>query len=219
MTPEQVTAELAGELPPATLVTGPGAGALVFEACADHGWEFRFDLNAEAARQVREGSWLLPADGLRVTALFLDKASAQVQNMLLKVLEEPPPGTRFVLAAERWPLDTVVSRCRVLVVGQEVTGEVADPRDKAAVATVLRAARSGQSVLLAQTLRNWVPAQARLLTVWAAEATSGQWKVFGSDTAPGVSAEQAMRLLTELTRYHGAKLGALVALESVFSQG
>jgi hypothetical protein len=176
-------------------------------------------LSPADVRQLRENVWLLPARGVRVVALCLDKASVQVQNMLLKVLEEPPSGTRFVLTGERRPLDTVVSRCRVLVVGQEAAEGETDPRDKAAVATALRAARSGQTALLAQALRGWVPAQAKLLTVWAAEAASGQWKAFGPDTVPGVSTDQAMRLLTELARYPGAKLGALVALETVFSQG
>lgn len=216
MTPEQVIADLAGDLAPATLVLGPGAWALVTQAAGPE-WLTGTDLSAADARQLRGNVWLLPSRGVRVVALCLDKATAQVQNMLLKMLEEPAPGTSFVLAAERRPLPTVVSRCRVLVAGREAAEEPADPRDKAAVATVLRAARSGQSVLLAQTLRNWLPAQARLLAVWAGEAASGQWGVFDTGTAPGVSSDQAMRLLTELARYPGAKMGALVALEAVFS--
>ncbi len=178
------------------------------------------DLDAATARMLRGLAWLLPASaGERVMALDLRTASEQVQNMLLKILEEPPEQTKFVLAAERRPLLTVVSRCRVLVVGREPGEESADPRDKAAVATALRAARTGQTLLLSQNLRNWVPSQAKLLTVWAAEAVSGRWHVFGPDTAPGVSADQAMRLLTELARCPGTKLGALVALDAVFSQG
>lgn len=218
MTPEQVIAELAGDLAPATLVLGPGSWPLVTRAAGSE-WLTGGDLSPADVRQLRENVWLLPARGVRVVALCLDKASEQVQNMLLKLLEEPPDSTRLVLAAERRPLPTVVSRCRVLVTGQEVAGEAADPRDKAAVATALRAARSGQAVLLAQALRNWLPVQAKLLAVWAAEAASGQWKVFDASTAPGVSADQAVRLLTELARYPGAKLSALVALETVFSSG
>jgi DNA polymerase III delta subunit-like protein len=218
MTPEQVITELAGELPPATLVLGPGTWGLVSRVAGPE-WLTGTDLTAPDVRQLRENVWLLPVRGVRVVALCLDKAAEQVQNMLLKVLEEPAPGTSFVLAAERRPLPTVVSRCRVLVAGQEVAGEAADPRDKAAVATVLRAARSGQATLLAQTMRGWLPVQAKLLSVWAAEAVSGQWSVFEPGTAPGVSAGQALALLTELARYPGAKTGALVALESVFSPG
>jgi hypothetical protein len=218
MTPEQVIAELAGDLPPATLVLGPGAWPLVSSVVLDS-WVVIPKLNAEAARIVRHSSHLMAARGTREVAVNLDGATEQAQNMLLKVLEEPPASTRFVLAAERRPLSTVVSRCRVLVAGREEAGEPADARDVAAVATALRAARSGQVPLLAQVLRNWLPAQGKLLAVWAAEAVSGQWETFSPDTAPGVSAGQATRLLTELARYPGAKLGALVALEAVFSQG
>lgn len=218
MTPDQVLAELAGSLPPATLVLGPGSWPLVTLAAGPE-WLLRYDLSAGDARQVRESVWLLPCGNLRVVALCLDKASQQVQNMLLKILEEPPASTRFVLAAESRPLPTVLSRCRVLVLGGGPAAEPPDARDKAAVAAVLRAARSGQAALLARSLRDWLPAQARLLGQWAAEAASGQWRVFGPDTAPGVSPEQAMRLLAELARYAGTRLGALAALSAVFSPG
>jgi hypothetical protein len=219
VTPEQVIAELAGDLAPATLVLGPGSWPLVARAAAPH-WMYQLDLSADDVRRLRGTAMLLPTSaGERVMALRLAGASEQAQNMLLKVLEQPPASTKFVLAAERRPLPTVVSRCRVLIAGQEEAGDAPDPRDKAAVATALRAARSGQSVLLAQTLRGWLPAQAKLLALWAAEAASGQWRMFEEGTVPGVSAEQALALLSELARYPGAKLGALAALESVFSPG
>jgi hypothetical protein len=216
MTPEQVIAGLAGDLPPAALVLGPGAWSLV-TGIAGPEWLTGCDLSAGDVRQLQVNVWLLPDRGVRVVALGLDKATAQVQNMLLKVLEEAPASTSFVLAAERRPLPTVTSRCRVLVLGREAVAEPPDPKDRAAVATALRAARSGQSALLVQALRNWLPAQARLLSVWAAEAVSGEWQVFDAGTAPGVSAGQAVRLLTELARYPGARLGTLAALEAVFS--
>jgi hypothetical protein len=218
MTPEQVIAGLAGDLPPATLVLGPGSWSLVTRA-AGPDWITGSGLSAGDVRQLRENVWLLPSRGVRVAGLCLDGASAQVQNMLLKVLEEPPPGTRFVLAAESRPLPTVVSRCRVLVLGGEDAREPASAQDKTAVATVIRAARSRQTALLAQNLRNWVPAQARLLAVWAGEAASGRWVVFGPDTVPGVSPGQALRLLAELARYQPTRLGVLVALDAVFSPG
>jgi DNA polymerase III, delta subunit len=219
MTPYEVRAALAGELPPATLVLGPGAWDVV-DGPGGLGADIHHrSLTAELARDVCAVAAWMPTGDRTVITLNLGGASAQVQNMLLKVLEEPPESTRFVLAAESRPLPTIVSRCRVLVLGREAEAEPADARDKAAVTTALRAARSGQAPLLAQALRTWVPAQAALLATWAAEAVSGQWAVFGPGTAPGVSAEQAMRLLTELARYRGAKLGTMAALEAVFSPG
>jgi hypothetical protein len=227
VTPEQVRAALAGDLPAATLVTGPGSGALVFYASAGRGWDFRFDLDAAAARQVREDACRSVPSGLRVIALNLDGASERVQNMLLKVLEEPPETTRFVLAASERPLATVVSRCRVLVLGLTVPEPAtASAEDVAAVGTVIRAARTRQPALLYQTVRGWgknMPAgqqcePARLLSAWAAEALSGQWRVFGPDLAPGVRPELAYRLLAELSKSPGSRLAAAVALETVFRQ-
>lgn len=218
MTPEQVRAALAGELPPATLVVGPGAAALVFQACTDHGWAFRWELDAAAAREVWAEAGMAPLRGLRIIALNLANASAQVQNMLLKVLEKPSADTRFILAAERRPLPTVLSRCRTLVLGQAQEVEQPDPKDVTAVGAAIKAARARRPGLLAQTARTWLPAHARLLSAWAAEAATGRWQVFDPDFAPGVSRDQALRLLAELARYPGARLGAVVALDRVFCQ-
>jgi hypothetical protein len=216
VTPEQVRAELAGDLAPSTLVLGSGAGVLVSGVCAGHGWAYRDGLNAEAARQVRDEAWFSPLDGLRVTALCMDGASARVQNMLLKTLEEPPAGTRFVLAAGAWPLPTVVSRCRVLVLGQAVAdAEVPDDRDLAAVGSALRMARAGERPALARAIRAWSPACPVLLVTWAAEAASGRWAVFSPGFAAGTGQDQAVRLLAELSRWGTARIGLQVALDRV----
>jgi DNA polymerase III, delta subunit len=226
MTPDQVQFQLAGELAPATLVTGPGAGLLVAGQAGALGWTLWYDLSAAEARQVREEACLAPVSGLRVTALVLDGASDRVQDMLLKVLEEPPEATRFVLASTGRPLPTVVSRCRVLVLGPGEPEAVAAAADVAAVGAVIRAARARQPSVLYPAVRGWwkdaapgkEPEPFRLLRAWAAEAASGRWRVFSPDLAPGVSPQRAVRLLAELARYPGSRLAPAVALETVFSQ-
>lgn len=227
MTPEQVLAQLSGELPPATLVTGSGAGLVVAGLAGACGWTLWYDLSAADARQVREEACLAAPSGLRVIVLNLDGASEQVQNMLLKVLEEHPVTTRFVLTAARRPLPTVVSRCRVLVLGQSGPEAVtATAADIAAVGTAIRAARARQPSVLYPVVRGWwksaapgkEPEPVRLLRAWSAEAASGRWQVFSPGLAPGVSPERAVRLLAELARYPGSRLGPAVALETVFSQ-
>lgn len=219
MTPEQVLAALAeDDLPPATLVLGPGAWPLVGKA-AGPDWLFRLDLSAGDAREVRDSAvWFPVHEGLRVFALSLDRASEQVQNMLLAILEDPPPGTCFVLAATERPLDTVVSRCRVLVLGAARPAPARlDPADSAAVAAALRAASSGHGPALAAAVRGWQASRVQVLAAWAAEAASGRWLRFAPGYAPGVSTAQALSLLTELSRYApGTRLGAHAALERVF---
>jgi hypothetical protein len=227
MTPEQVLVQLAGDLPPATLVTGSGAGLVVAGLAGASGWTFWYDLSAADARQVREEASLAAPSGLRVIMLSLDGASDRVQDMLLKVLEEPPETTRFVLAATRSPLPTVVSRCRVLVLGAgEPEAVTAAAADIAAVGIAIRAARARQPSVLYQVVRDWrknaapgkEPEPVRLLRAWSAEAASGRWRVFSPHLAPGVSADRAVKLLAELARYPGSRLGPAVALETVFSQ-
>jgi DNA polymerase III delta subunit-like protein len=218
MTPDQVRAALAGDLPPATLVLGPGAWDVVGGGPPDPDWIRRRDLDADMARQVCEVAGWASVRGRQVFALNLDGASRQVQDMLLKVLEEPPATTRFVLTATSAVLLTVRSRCRVLVLsGQPPVPD--DARERTAVGTAIQAARSGQAGLLAQAVRGWEPAHARLLASWAAEAATGRWRRFSPDFAPGVQVSQALQLAAELGRYQGARLGALVALERVFCAG
>lgn len=219
MTPDQVRAQLAADLPPATLVVGPGAWRLVSAAADVPGWLMKWDLSAADARQVRESAWLLTPDGdARIVAIGLDGTSHHVQNMLLKVLEETGPETRFVLAAESRPLATVVSRCRVLALGG-VTGGDAAPDDVAQVTAALRAARTGNMALTARAVREWRAPHAVLLALWAAEAMSGRWHTFSASSVPGVSVVQAQNLLVELSRYPGARTAPLAALSQVFSQG
>jgi DNA polymerase III, delta subunit len=225
VTPEQVRTALSGELAPATLVLGPGAWDLVTTG-RELDWAFRRDLDVAMAREVCEMAGWAPARYRRVLALNLDGASDQVQNILLKVLEEPPRTTRFVLAAEgKPPLPTVASRCRVLVLGhgQPEAVQVADS-DKAAVGVAVRAAVARQVPELSQAVRGWwkdakpgeAPAQVRLLETWAAEAATGQWQVFEPGLAPEVSPDQALHLLSELARSRGSRLGPVVALQQVF---
>ena len=218
MTPEQVQARLAYDLPPATLVLGPRAWQEVCRCARGH-WMLQPDLDARTTRMLSGLAWLLPTSGgERVMALNLAGASTQVQNMLLKTLEEPPESTRFVLAAEKPPLPTVMSRCRVLQLGGRLD-DPPSPEDAALVASVLRAARTGNTALAARAVREWSPRHAALLSRWAAEAASGRWRAFSAAAVPGVSASQARQLLTELSRYPGARNGPLAALSQVFGQG
>lgn len=217
MTPDQVLAALAGDLPPATLVLGDGAWPLVGQA-AGPDWLLKWDLAASDARRVRESVFLLPLDGLRVIALCLDKASDQVLNMLLAMLEDPPTGTRFVLAATERPLDTVVSRCWLLPLAAAVAAPVPPPAAEVnVVAAAVKAACGGSPQALTAVLRGWQPVHARWLAAWAAEVAAGRYRLFAPGLVPGVTRSQAVNLLAELSRHRtGTRLAAHVSLERAF---
>lgn len=218
MKPEDVRCQLAGYLPPATLVTGPGAWDLV-TSVAGIDWSMHWDLDAAGARGIRQAAYMMPPGRRRVFAVNLDGTSWLVQNILLKAVEEPPPTTRFVLAKADLPVKTLVGRCRVLVLSGSADQPAADPRDMASVGTAIKAARARNAPLLAQVVRNWTAAHVRLLETWAAEAASGRWQTFGPDFAPGVEPAQAWQLVAEMGLWHGTRLGPMVALDKVFSQG
>jgi DNA polymerase III, delta subunit len=72
--------------------------------CLDH-------LTAAGARDVGALARTAPLGEVRGFILRLDGATAQATNILLKVLEEPEAGVRFLLVASGPVLPTVVSRC------------------------------------------------------------------------------------------------------------
>lgn len=112
-------------LPHASLLTGPdsiGKRTLAWHVVQHWGVPeyavLQVSLDAAAARTVVQfaGS-AMPARPFKVAILDLTGASEQAQNVLLKVLEEPPPGIRFILLSSRRPLPTIVSRCVVYRLG------------------------------------------------------------------------------------------------------
>ena len=234
MTPDQVRAQLAGSLSPATLVRGADAWELAASAAAPD-WQVYEALDIAAVHKILSTAWLLPsAAGARVYLLNLDAASLQVQNALLKVLEEPLSTTRFVLAAsaDALVLPTIASRCRQLPLARSRALPAIDVKARASVAAAVSAAREGRHAELAALVRGWwaeppppplaghsQPTAQRLLAAWAAEAASGRWRWFDPDFAPGVEPVQALRLLAELARCPGARLGPTTALDRAFRGG
>jgi hypothetical protein len=217
MDAEAACARLSASLPPAVLLLGPGsreAGERLWEAHGGPYGQVVTWLGAEEARAVREAAWVLPPSGFKVFFICLDRSSAQAQNILLKTLEEPPDSARFLLSAAAPPLETVISRCVVLAVG--TAAAVPDARVRASVSTAVRAAQAGQAALLEQALRGWEPAHAAELRAWAAEAAAGRWRSFDDGFAPGVTARQALAVLSVLSSFEGARTAAVVALERAF---
>lgn len=128
---EDVRAILERELPPVTLLLGPkstGKTTLARHLAAKHHpgrqpWYYD-RLSAGLAREIVESapvrySWL------DIRIIDLDNSTEASQNILLKVLEEPPPHCRFILVASRYPLATVVSRSRVFGTGLLTDEQVA----------------------------------------------------------------------------------------------
>ena len=218
MTPEAAREMLCLHLPQAVLLLGPGAWELGLGVGFVYGLQESVPvLDAETARRVRDEAQFTPPHPPLVYLIGLDRAGQPAQNMLLKLLEEPPSWTRFILAASREPLKTIVSRCHVMPLGAEPERQEGDSRVRGQVATAVRAARNGSQQLLSQALRGWSPEHSQVLQDWAYEAAAGRWRQFDDGFAPGVTPRQALSLLELLTRYSSSRLGSLVALSEAFS--
>lgn len=84
------------------------------------------ELTAPRAREIRDFVMQAPLSGGQAFVLAeLDGAAEQAQNILLKVLEEPPPCARFLLVASRPVLPTITSRCITVRFGLLTDGQVA----------------------------------------------------------------------------------------------
>jgi DNA polymerase III, delta subunit len=221
MTPEQVHEALRGDLPPVVLLVGPGSFQLAIELAGRYGTigtEIT-DLSAENARSVVATAHMAPAFGAiaRPYVIVLDGASDQALNILLKVLEEPPPTARFLLCALRRPIPTIVSRAQLFALGpRDDDGDDREVRGE--VTAAVKAAVAGQHGVLGTLVRAWTPKHTAVLGAWAAEAASGRWDRYGPDSVPA-SGAQALRILEVLTRYSGARTAAPVALLRVLAPG
>jgi DNA polymerase-3 subunit delta' len=80
------------------------------------------DMGIDAVRDAVETAGYRPFEGRRRVFVFddADRMSGEIQNSLLKTLEEPPPSSSFVLVAGRPELllPTVRSRCPMLRFGR-----------------------------------------------------------------------------------------------------
>lgn len=218
MTPEDARQALSLYLPPVVLLLGPGAWELGLGVGFAYGLQESIPvLDAEAARRIRDQAQYIPPHPPLVYLIGLDRAGQAAQNMLLKLLEEPPSWTRFILTAATEPLKTIVSRCQVMPLTAEPAARESDSRVRGQVATAVRAARNSSQQLLAQALKGWGPEHSQVLQDWAYEAAAQRWRQFDAGFAPGVTPLQALALLELLTKYAGSRLGPLVALAEVFS--
>lgn len=126
---EAVRRELEEHLPPVTLLLGPpsiGKTALAEHLVRYHRLrEFAVPLlTAANARDVVNTAPVMVAG--KCFVVNLDTATATAQNILLKVLEEPPEHARFILVSSVIPLPTVVSRSVVYRLAPLTPGQLAE---------------------------------------------------------------------------------------------
>lgn len=134
------TARLAleSDLPPVTLLLGPksiGKTTLARHLAGQPGQNAIYyeHLSAGVARSIVQGAPIRYTK-IDVRVIDLDNSTEAAQNILLKVLEEPPPHCRFILVASRAPLLTVLSRARVYRLGLLTDGQVAQVLEQSGVA-------------------------------------------------------------------------------------
>lgn len=125
---EAVRGELEAALPSVTLFIGPrgiGKTTLALHLVRHHGYRLIYheSLSAERARHIVQDA---PVKGW-TNAYVIDLASATEasQNILLKVLEEPPGHCRFLLMSSAPPLTTIMSRSRTFQLGLLTDEQVA----------------------------------------------------------------------------------------------
>lgn len=115
---DRILGALRERLPSVSLFFGPrsvGKWSSALELAQLHGVEatdlrvYR-SLSAASSREIVEFLGYRSLMGSKAVVCRLDGASEQAVNGLLKILEEPPPSSYFILCASERPLLTVTSR-------------------------------------------------------------------------------------------------------------
>lgn len=213
--------DLDGGLPPATLLLGPDLRHMAQLAArtvrrygvAPADTLARHHVSAADARNIVKFAGTAPFGPLKVVVAVLDGSTPQAQNILLKVLEEPPHSLRFILVGTARPLPTVVSRCQVITVpGQEDSPED-DPKVTGTVTAALKAAAAADLRGLDSALAGWGDAHHAALSLQLAEIAAA------GEGPGGITRQQARRLLGALARHLSAhpRLAAHAALVTVFA--
>ena len=155
----------------------------------------RRSFHIDTIRQLRQNAWLLPGEApCRVCVLCgAENMTDQAQNALLKILEEPPEHTVFILTAENRAmlLPTILSRVQTIRL---------EPLTPAEILPVLR---------------ERCPDQPGKKLEWAAETadTIGQALALLADESLQKHAQLAQRMLELLC--NGSEYDLLTAVEPV----
>ena len=155
----------------------------------------RRSFHIDTIRQLRQNAWLLPGEApCRVCVLCgAENMTDQAQNALLKILEEPPEHTVFILTAENRSmlLPTILSRVQTIRLEPLTTAEILP------------------------VLRERCPDQPGEKLEWAAETadTIGQALALLADESLQKHAQMAQRMLELLC--NGSEYDLLTAVEPV----
>ena len=217
-------------LPPVLLLVLPDSDAaweagvdLARAACNGERsrWHEFAALSSPAAREVvRLSTYRWDHDHIMVVRL--DTAPGpSVLDILLKTLEEPPAGVRFILTLEagfQVPA-TIVSRASQVYRAGVDPASVAEAMEPARqlVIQAVHAASEGDQTKLARASRDWTPVSSLLLGVWAAEVYTRRWGVFSLSDACGYTPADAMRVAAAMAAYEGSagRLAMRAALGSL----
>jgi len=110
-------------------------------------------ISIEEVRKLKQILTLKPYEGTKrlVVIKQLDKATVEAQNALLKILEEPPPGTYIALSAKSAEqlLPTIVSRCQLVFVKEAVSKDLDSDKNTLKLLLKIIESSPGQRLLLA----------------------------------------------------------------------
>jgi DNA polymerase-3 subunit delta' len=180
-------------------------------------------------RELKRQAYLRPVEGKRKVFLLreADRMIDLQQNALLKVLEEPPPDTHFILTTARPQalLPTLVSRClrvsfgplpRAIVAERLVAERGLDPR-QAQLTAGMAEGSLGQAMLSAG--EDVVQIRDQALALLAAAEAGGKELHAAAQTLSGAKDRRLIRRLARaLAVWHGDLLRVRVGAQGIVNE-
>lgn len=159
--------------------------------------------------------WVAPFGDRELFILWIDNVPEQLQMRLLKFLEESHEVTKTILVGSRDPVETIVSRCLTIKLGEEEPIKESYDKVKPLINTAFRAINAKNAKLLRSVLDAWSEDAEDFLLTTCLEKITTRYHFWSEEDLNLVPINLAKTIVISYSNFVGVlpKLSGKVVLE------